>query len=106
MTLTIIWHAGPKSSNLGKETLLKHKAVYMLVEQLYAGAQRTIATISTSKETPSLLSNVLSSLSVFPARIEENKWSAARAGAITDLCRVKAWQLELDPAELTTGCPS
>ena len=82
------------------------KAVYTLVEQLYTGAQRTIATISPSNQAPSLLSNVLSQLSVLPARVEENKRSAARAGAIMALSRAKAWQSELDPAELATGCPS
>ena len=46
--------------------------VYTLVEQLYTGAQSTIAAISPSKQTPSFLSNILSSLSVLPARIEEN----------------------------------
>ena len=77
-----------------------------MVEQLYTGAQRTIAAISPSKQTPSLLSNVLRSLSVLPARIEENKRSAARVGALTALSRVKAWQSKLDPAELATGCHS
>ena len=86
--------------------LIKLKAVYTLVKQLYTGAQRTIATISPSKQTPSLLSNVLSSLFVLPARIEENKRSAARVGAITALSRAKAGQAELDPAELATCCPS
>ena len=86
--------------------LIKLKAVYMLVELLYTGAQRTIAAISPSKQTPSLLSNVLSSISVLPTRIEENKRSAARVGAITALSRAKAWQAELDPAELATGYPS
>ena len=76
--LIIICHAGPRSSNLGKEMLIKLKAVYTLVEQLYTGAQRTIAAISPSKQTPSLLSNVLSQLSVWPARIEENKRSACQ----------------------------
>ena len=78
----------------------------MVVEQLYTGAQRIIAAISPSKQTPSLLSNVLSSLSVLPARIEENKWSATRAGALTTLSRAKAWHAKLDLAELATGCPS
>lgn len=77
-----------------------------MVEQLYTGAQRTIAAISPSKKTPSLLSNVLRSLSDLPPRIEENKRSSARADALTALSWAKAWQSELDPAELATGCPS
>ena len=86
--------------------LIKLKAVYTLVEQLYTGAQRTIATISPTNKAPSLLSHVLSKLSVLPARIEEIKRSAARASAITALCRAKAWQAELDTAELATGFPN
>ena len=62
--LIIICHAGPRSSNLGKEILIKLKAVYTLVKQLYTGAHRTIDTISPSNQAPSLLSNVLSQLSV------------------------------------------
>ena len=38
--------AGPRSSSLSRDTLVKLKAVYTLVEQLYTGAQRTLATIS------------------------------------------------------------
>ena len=76
------------------------------MEQLYTGVQRTIATISPTNQAPSLLSDVLSKLSVLPARIEEIKQSAARANAITALSRAKAWQAELDPTELATGCPS
>lgn len=97
---------GSRSSNLGQEVLIKLKADYTLVEQLYTGAQRTIATISRTNQAPSLLSDVLSKLSVLPARIEEIKRPVARAGAITALSRAKAWQEELDPAELATSFPS
>ena len=72
---------------------------------MYIGAQCTIAAISTSKQTPSLLSHILNSLSILPAQIEENKRSATRAGALTALSRAKVWQSELNPAELATGCP-
>ena len=84
----------------------KLKAAYTLVEQLYIRVQHTIATISSSNQTSTLLSNVLSQLFVLPARIQENKRSAVRGGAITALSQAKAWQSELDPAELATGCPS
>ena len=41
-----------------------------------------------------------------PARIEELKRSAARAGALTALTRAKAWISDLDPADLGNGYPS
>ena len=41
-----------------------------------------------------------------PFRIEELKKSAARADALTALTRAKAWQGDLDPADLAIGCPS
>ena len=62
--------------------LVKLKAVYTLVEQLYTGTQRTLATISPTNQAPTLLSDVLKKLSVLPARIEEIKRSSARAGAV------------------------
>src|SRR5215216_2446990 len=86
--------------------LVKLKAVYTLVEQLYTGAQRKLATISPTNQAPTLLSDVLSKLSALRARIKEIKRSAAKAGVVTALSRAKAWQPELDPAELATGCPS
>ena len=76
------------------------------MEQLYTSTQRTIAAITHSKEPPSLLKDVLNQLSVLPQRIAEIKRSSARAGAITALSRAKAWQPELDPAELANGCPT
>ena len=43
---------------------------------------------------------------MLPQRIEELKRSAAKAGAITALSRAKAWQADLDPKDLASGCPS
>ena len=85
---------------------MKLKAVYTLVEQLYTGTQRALATISPTNQAPTLLSDVLKKLSVLPARIDEMKRSSARAGAVTALSRAKAWLAELDPAEIATGYPS
>ena len=62
--------------------LVKLKAVYTLVEQLYAGAQHTIVAISHTKQAPSLLRDVLNKIYVLPVRIEEMKRSSARVGAI------------------------
>ena len=86
--------------------LVKLKATYTLVEQLYTGTQQTITAISHKKQPPSLIREVLDKLSVMLKRIEEIKRSSARAGAITALSRDKAWQAELDPAEMATGCPN
>jgi hypothetical protein len=99
-------YSGPRSSNFNQDMLVKLKAVYTLVEQLYTGAQRTLATISPTSQAPTLLSDVLKRLSVLPARIDEIKWSSARAGAVTALSRAKAWLPELDPSEVATGYPS
>ena len=84
--------------------LVKLKAVYTSVEQLYTGTQRTIAAISHSKQPPSLIREVLDKLYVMPQRIKEIKRSSARVGAIIALSQAKAWQAELDPAEMATGC--
>ena len=43
---------------------------------------------------------------MLPARVEELKKSAPRAGALTALTRAKAWVPDLDPAEMAKGYPS
>ena len=43
---------------------------------------------------------------MLPARIEELKRSAARAGALTALTRAKAWVPDLDPMYVGKGYPS
>ena len=43
---------------------------------------------------------------MLPARFEELKRSAARAGALTALTRAKAWIPDLDPADVGNGYPS
>lgn len=85
--------------------LLKLKAVYSLVEQLYTCTQRALVAISNGKPPPTLIRTVLDQLSTVPKKIEQMKLSAARSGTITALSRAKAWQAELDPAEMATGCP-
>ena len=42
---------------------------------------------------------------MMPARIEELKKSAARAGALTTLTRAKAWISYLDPEDIGNGYP-
>ena len=99
-------YSGPRSRNLNQDMLVKLKAVYTLVEQLYTGAQRALATISPTNQAPTLLIDVLKKLSVLPARMDEMKRSSARVGVVTALSRAKAWLPELDPSEVATGYPS
>ena len=86
--------------------LVKLKAVYTLVEQLYTGAQHALSIISPTSQAPTLLIDVLKKLYVLPARMDEMKRSSARSGAVSALSRAKAWVPELDPSEVATGYPS
>ena len=65
--------------------LIKLKAVYTLVEQLYTGSQRALAAVALSNEVPTLLSDVLKRLAVLPQRFNELRRSSARVGAVTAL---------------------
>ena len=98
--------AGPRSKNLSQDSVTKLKAVYTLVEQLYTGAQRALATISPANHGPNRLSDVLKKLSILPARFQEVKRSYARAGALTPLSRSKAWVPDLDPVDVAKGYPT
>ena len=86
--------------------LVKLKAVYTLVEQLYTGCQHALAIVALSNEVPTLLVDVLKKLSVLPQRFNELRRSSPRAGAVAALSRAKAWLPELDPADIATGYPS
>lgn len=94
---------GARSANLGQNMLLKLKVVYSLTEQLYAGSLRTLVAIASFKKPPTTIKTVLEHLSTVPSQIEEIKLSAARAGALNALSWAKAWQAELDPAEMGSG---
>ena len=98
--------AGSQSTKLGSDMRIKLKAVYTLVEQLYTGAQRTIAAAIHKNPPPTLIKETLEKLSVLPQRIDDLKRASARAGALTALSRAKAWQADLDPEDLANGCPS
>nr|XP_040255447.2 uncharacterized protein LOC109739115 [Aegilops tauschii subsp. strangulata] len=93
-------------SHLGSDVQKKLKAAYTLIEQLYTGAQRIICTASHNKSPPMLIKDTLERLSMLPARVEELKRSAARAGALTALTRAKAWVPDLDPEDVSKGYPS
>nr|XP_020164761.1 MICOS complex subunit MIC60-like [Aegilops tauschii subsp. strangulata] len=62
---------GPRSSNLNQDMLVKLKAVYTLVEQLYTGTQRALAAISPTGQAPTMLIDVLKKLSMLPVRFDE-----------------------------------
>ena len=99
-------YLGPRSSNLNQDILVKLKALYTLVEQLYTEAQRALAAISPTNQAPTILIDVLKKLSVLPSRMDEMKRSSARAGGVTALSWAKAWVLEPYPSEVATGYPS
>ena len=86
--------------------LIKLKAVYTLVEQLYSGSQRALAVVALSNTPPCLLQDVLKHLAVLPQRIKDLRQASARAGAVAALSRAKAWVPELDLADLSLGYPS
>ena len=86
--------------------MTKLKAVYTLVEQLYTGAQRALATISPANQGHNRLSDVLKNLSILPAKFQEVKRSCARAGALTALSRSNAWVPDLDPVDVAKGYPT
>ena len=69
--------------------MIKLKAVYTLVEQLYIGAQRALAAISPANQGLNRLSDVLKKLSILPSRFQEVKRSCARAGVLIALSRSK-----------------
>ncbi|KAM3295654.1 hypothetical protein ACQJBY_038134 [Aegilops geniculata] len=97
---------GSRVTHLGADMRKKLKAAYTLVEQLYIGAQRAICTTSNNKPPPTLIKETLERLFMLPARIEELKKSAARAGALTALTRAKAGISDLDPEDIGNGYPS
>ena len=99
-------NAGPRSTNLKQNMLIKLKAVYTLVEQLYTGSQRALAVVALSNDVPHLLQVVLKQLAVLPQQVQELRRASARAGAIAALSRAKAWLPELDPADIALGYPS
>lgn len=76
------------------------------LEQLYTGAQWTIAATIHKKQPPTLIKETLEKLSVLPKRIEELKRASTRGGALTALSWAKVWQADLDPEDLANGCPS
>jgi hypothetical protein len=53
-----------------------------------------------------LIKETLERLAMMPARFEELKKSAARAGALTALTWAKAWISDLDLADVGNGYPS
>ena len=98
--------AGSRITHLDSDMQKKLKVAYTLIEQLYTGAQRIICTVSHNKPPPTLIKETLERLSMMPARFEELKRSAARAGALIALTWAKAWVPDLDPADVGNGYPS
>ena len=97
---------GTRTTHLGSDMLMKMKAAYTLIEQLYSGSQRAICTAAHNKPPPTLVKETIEKLSMLPARLDELKKSAARSGALTALIQAKAWIPDLEPADIGKGYPS
>ena len=95
--------AGTRSRNLYQAPLVKLKAVYTFLEQLYAGSLFTIKAVMGGKEPPQFIRDVLKQLPTIPKQLEEWKKSVARAGAIMSLSRDKDYLSEMDPSEMSGG---
>ena len=61
---------------------------------------------SHNKPPPTLIKKTLEKLSMMPARLEELKKSAARAGVLTALTWAKSWISDLDPEDIGNGYPN
>ena len=59
-------NAGPRSTNLKQNMVIKLKAVYTLVEQLYTGSQHALAIVALSNDVPYLMQDVLKWLAMLP----------------------------------------
>ena len=74
-------NAGPRSTNLKQNMLIKLKAVYTLVERLYTGSQHALAIVALSDDVPYLLQDMLKRLASLPQRVQDLRRASARAGA-------------------------
>jgi hypothetical protein len=85
--------------------LVKLKAVYTFLEQLYIGGSRCIMAVKNTKAPPQHIMDMLKEISVVPQCFQELKKAAYHHGALTALARAKAYAPELDPAQIVGGYP-
>ena len=88
-----------------QQPLVKLKAVYTFVEQLYIGGSRCIMAAKNTTSPPQLIADMLKELSVVPRWFEDWKKACCRSGALTALARAKAYVPELDPTQIVGGYP-
>ena len=99
-------YTGTCITHLGSDMRMKLKVAYTLIEKLYSGTQRAICIAAHNKPPPTSIKETLEKLSMLPARLDELKRSAARAGSLTALIRAKAWIPDLDSTDVGSGYPS
>ena len=97
------WHAfaGRRSHNLVELPLVKLKAVYKFLEQLYVGGAYCVMAVKNTKAPPQYIMDMLKELSTVPQCIQELKKSASRQGSMYALSRAKAYLPEMELALLT-----
>jgi hypothetical protein len=97
--------AGRRNHNLVELPLVKLKAVYKFLVQLYVGGAYCIMAIKNTKAPPHYIMEMLKELSTVPQWIQELKQSASRQGAMYALTRAKAYLPEIEPALLADSFP-
>lgn len=88
-----------------EQPLVKLKALYKFLEQLYVGGSYCVIAMKNTKARPRFIKDMLKELSMVPEWIKELKKSACRQGALTALARAKAYFPELVPAQIVSGFP-
>jgi hypothetical protein len=85
--------------------LVKLKAVYKFLEQLYVGGARCIMAVKNTKAPPHHIMEMIKEFSTVPEWIRELKRSACKQGAMSALTLAKAYHPEMQPALLADGFP-
>ncbi|KAE8798634.1 hypothetical protein D1007_26122 [Hordeum vulgare] len=104
--VVVIIGTGPRSTTLQDDSVLKLKAIYTLMEQLYAGGLLTIKAVwGGDKDPVKYIKDMLRQLSIIRQHIAEIRKSSARKGVMTAMSRAIAYAPELKPDEKAEGFP-
>lgn len=94
---------GRKSHNIMGLPIIKLKAIYKFLEQLYVDGAKCIMAVKNTRAPPTQIMEMIKEFSTVPKWVEELKKSACHQWAMYSLARAKAYLLEMDPALLEDG---